>query len=92
MEAILDCIGIPRLLILKGDKKRRWSSGWKYKSRSFLGDKSVRMGSRIALAVANSEHFSHSCIRNGAVYSLHFQYECELLGSALKALYVRVNN
>ena len=50
-EAILDCVGIPRLVILNGDEKTMWQSGWTYKAKCSLGDESVQMGSRVALAI-----------------------------------------
>lgn len=53
-EAILDCVGIPRLVVLNGDEKTMWKSGWKYIGECPLGDRSVQMGSRIALAIDNT--------------------------------------
>ena len=50
-DAILDCCGVPRLLILNGSDERMFSSGWKYRGRCFLGDSSVKLKSRIALAI-----------------------------------------
>ncbi|KAL7533401.1 hypothetical protein ACHAXR_005203 [Thalassiosira sp. AJA248-18] len=62
-EAIFDCVGIPRILILNGDEKNMWNSGWKYKGRCFLGDQSVRVGKRIAIAIDKNK-CSHCETRN----------------------------
>ena len=59
--AILDCVGIPRLLILNGDEKTMWQSGWKFKGRCTLGDTSLQTGRRVALAID-----SRLCSHHGA--------------------------
>jgi hypothetical protein len=53
-EAILGYIGIPRLVILNGYEKPMLSSGWTYKGKCTLGDKSVQVGSRISLAIEDT--------------------------------------
>jgi len=55
-EAIWDSVGILRLIALNGDEKTVKKSGWKYLGNKpgkdyELGDRSVRLGSRIVFAI-----------------------------------------
>jgi len=57
-EAIWDLVGIPRVVILNGNKEKMQGSGsWKYCGvKSVLGDKSVQLGSRVAHVYSGSCH------------------------------------
>jgi len=48
-EAVWDHVGVPRIIILNGNRERMQKAGWKYsKDRSILGDNAVTLGNRIA--------------------------------------------
>jgi hypothetical protein len=48
-EAVWDHVGVPRIIILNGNKERMQTAGWKYsKDKSILGDESVKLGNRVA--------------------------------------------
>ena len=48
-EAMFDFLHIPRLLVVNGDEDAMMKSGWKERGKDcFLGDKSAKVGSRIA--------------------------------------------
>ena len=48
-EAIFNFLNIPRLLVVNCDEDTMMKSGWKERGKDcFLGDKSAKVGSRIA--------------------------------------------
>ena len=53
-EAIWDVAGVPRIVVLNGDKKKMEKAGWKRKVKAPLGDKSVQLGSRVAHVYSDS--------------------------------------
>jgi len=47
-EAVWDHVGVPRIIILNGNMEIMQKAGWKYYKGGIRGDKSVKLGSRIA--------------------------------------------
>lgn len=48
-EAIWDFVGVPRIVVLNGTREKMQKAGWKYcQVKSVLGDKAVKIGSRVA--------------------------------------------